>query len=372
MRAVAWAPRGDLFAAGGFDGKVAIWRADGSAAGVLAEQTSVIFSVAFSSIGGRLATVSADDRVRLWKMDGTPIGELPAEKPQVAMTAKLMPTDRTSQPPTAPVGCAVGGSAARSHRRTSLPTAAACSRSPFSRATTCSPSGGRPDGAALEPRWQQSEIGPRSTATSTRSPSRPTQGTAGSGNAGRIQPQSRRTARTGVMRACQEMIFGTVLSPARSGDRAVDWGTVKSTALDPFEPRPVLEAGKAARGLALDDGRLISGGLDGVLRLWSPDGKELETEHVGLPIQRIGLHPGGMWVSANGNTVLFLDRARNLRGTAIALPEAMSSSRRRLVRGSEGVERFVRMVSDEGRPLMSGAVAARSEPDEVRARLTKE
>ena len=110
-----------------------------------------------------------------------------------------------------------------------------------------------------------------------------------------------------------------------------------------------------------------------MLRVWTLPAGQAETFPIGLPIQAVGFDAAGIWVSANGDTVLFLDEKGRTRATALAgsaglvifTPDGWFA-------GSPGVERTVRLFGDSGRRLEPSDAAARLAPDRLLAALTND
>ena len=90
VRALAYSPRGDVLAAGGFDGRVELWDG-GSWRWFITQHPRPVLSVAFFPGGDRLATVAGDGRVRFWTLAGAPLGELAAGEPRIVTTAAVSP-----------------------------------------------------------------------------------------------------------------------------------------------------------------------------------------------------------------------------------------------------------------------------------------
>jgi WD40 repeat protein/GTPase SAR1 family protein len=66
---VAWAPDGRMFATGGIDEVVRLWRRDGRMTAALTGHDRAVLSVAFSPAGRLLASGGSDHSVRLWSLD---------------------------------------------------------------------------------------------------------------------------------------------------------------------------------------------------------------------------------------------------------------------------------------------------------------
>jgi WD40 repeat protein len=75
---VAFSPRGDLVATGGYDGRARLWTLEGQPVGEpLQGHRSVLTSLDFSPDGERIATAGLDNTVRLWTVSGVLLGTLP-------------------------------------------------------------------------------------------------------------------------------------------------------------------------------------------------------------------------------------------------------------------------------------------------------
>lgn len=82
VRALSFSPQGDVLASVGFDGMLRWWRLDGSpAGGAVTVQSSPVFSVAFSPRGNRVATAGKDDLLRIWNRDGSLSFIFPHDQP---------------------------------------------------------------------------------------------------------------------------------------------------------------------------------------------------------------------------------------------------------------------------------------------------
>ena len=379
VRALSWSLYGDVLAAAGFDGKVARWDAAGASLGEGAQHSAPIVSVALSPSGARFATASSDDRLRLWRSDGSLIALLPDGAPSwsttVALTAEgpvFASIDGTGNLRRFAIdGSTVHESPTGTQHRV---TAIALSPSgdllvaahddqsvallgPDGATTAKSKLWSYPDGAAVSPRADVVAL---------------------AGNPGNVELlNADGTPRTAPFRACREKIFGLAFSPVDEtlailceDDGAKLWtldGRPRGTLLEPQT------AAAHRRGLAFSASAdlLASGDRDGAVDFWALPARRLDDSlWVGLPIDQVGLHRGGSWVSANGNTVFFFDPGQRLVATAVVAPEGVIAFLPDgSFAGSAGVEGLARAFRADGTPLSAEESAERVAPRSIGAAL---
>lgn len=379
VRALSWSRDGDVLAAGGFDGMVARWDAAGASLGGGAEHSAPILSVALSPSGTRFATTSSDDRLRLWKSDGWLIAPLPTGAPSwsttVAITAEgpvFASVDGTGKLRRLGIdGATVQANPTGTRGRVTamalapngeLLVAAHDDRTvtllgPAGATTVKSKLWSFPDGAAVSPRGDVVAL---------------------AGNPGNVELlDADGTPRMAPFRACREKIFGFAFSPVEATLAILceDDG-VQLWTLDGKPRGPLLEPRAAAgmrRGLAFSASAdlLACGDRDGVVDFWALPARRLDdTLWVGLPIDQVGLHRGGSWVSANGNTVFFFDAEQRLVATTVVAPHGVIAFLPDgSFAGSAGVEKLARAFRADGTPLSAEESAERMSPRSIDAAL---
>ncbi|MFP5271772.1 WD40 domain-containing protein [Coleofasciculus sp.] len=80
VTSVSFSPDSQLIASSSWDGTVKLWRRDGTLVRTLSGHNDYIYSVTFSPNGKRLASTGADGMVRLWQVDGQLIRTISAHK----------------------------------------------------------------------------------------------------------------------------------------------------------------------------------------------------------------------------------------------------------------------------------------------------
>lgn len=381
VRALAFSPRGDVIATAGFDGMVRRWRPDGSPDGVVAKVEGPIFSVGFSPSGDRFASAGADNSVRVWNRDGSLLATLPrhgedaqivgvALAPKSAVIAAaddggglwLWNLDATAR-----------GGRMNANKRREIPLAFSptgdllAAPGPGGTVGQWS-SSGAPQGQPLHVSAQVSALAfsPTGDSLAIGTPQfqlwndgrklleRPIRDAdyiqriafAPKGDfivtgswLGELQvwgkdgtPRATRPKQTGW-----EYVTGVAVAPG--GDYLAATIGGDETQLLAFNldltPRgePLAKHGEVVTGVVFSPtGQLVTGGADGVVRLWTLPARQMESFEVGLPINQLGYWNNLLWVRAaddpvflqmappDGSTILFYDGRHELVATLLLRP----------------------------------------------------
>jgi WD40 repeat protein len=168
-----------------------------------------------------------------------------------------------------------------------------------------------------------------------------------------------------------EVIGSVVMTP--QGDSFIaTFGTVQ-TVVQEFDlslnPRgPPFEGHLGAiTGLAFSPrGRLVMGGEDGTVRLWTLPSREVQSIDVGLPIDQLGFWGYLLWVRADGRWLFFYETTGALVATMLLEPNGvLAFTPDGWYSASPSATRLLKLYDDTGTALSSDEVLARRSPANV-------
>jgi WD40 repeat protein len=356
VRSLSFSAQGDLIASVGFDGALRSWNLDGSPSVIqYAAHTGAVFSVSFSRRGDRLVTTGLDNKTHVWQRNGELAFNLPEGRPPGISTVAL-----ATKEPVLAVATKKGNARTWSFDGKLQATLQGTNNLPI-KGLTFSPSddaiAGGANGELGGIFWIWQRNGklrggpfrvPISVDTLAFDPSgetlaigtRPFQLWKGNEQ---LWEQPIRIADSvisiafppagdfivtgsvlghlhvwnldGTIRAYRPKqgieVAGTVVVTPQ-GDSFIATLGATQTVVQEFDlnlsPRGAPFEGHLGKvsGLVLSpDGRLVSGGEDGTIRLWTLPERELQTIFVGLPIDQLGFWRDLVWVRADGEWLFF-------------------------------------------------------------------
>jgi WD40 repeat protein len=384
VRALAFSPRGDVVASVGLDGTLRRWKPDGTPAGPPSNvHEGSVFSVAYSPRADWLATTSYDNVVRIWNRDGAEAFTLPHDRPsgvagialatQAALLAaaddrggvRLWNLDGT--PHGAPVSGQQQHPGALALSATSELLATGANDATvrmwdFSGAPHGQPmqtDGGQVAALAFSPSGELLAVGTaafqlwkdgqrlwqhtifaadyvQAIAFAPRGDFMVTGSWLGwievwnpDGSVRAVRPKHGIEFTTAVAVAPD----GQYLAAALGGSDSV----VQVFNLDLStrgEPLVNGEDGEVPTLTFSPDGHLVTGGADGLVRIWTLPSRQVESFEIGRPINQLGYWHNLLWVRAAddptflqdatepGGTILFYDPRHTLVATMIVRPDA--------------------------------------------------
>jgi WD40 repeat protein len=374
-RAVAYSPKGDLIAAAGFNGRVTFWGADGSKRGEVGYAFLPVISVAFTPAGDRVVVTASDDRLRLFAVDDARETAFPtAARGAVGgfAWARDEPLFAFANVRSGQIDLWSPGRSDRVERFAGAPGVRALAfgmddAGLIGTGKDRTVQVWRRDGSSLA---IDTDFGSWIDGV-TPSPDGKT--VAASGSPGTVQLLGLDGSKRFGYRPCGEVIYGMQFSADGTQIALLcDDGTVKWWGLNGSAGRAILAADAgAARGLALaPDGGVLSGALDGTLRLWSGSGKPVATHLVGLPIDQVGFFAGKVWARANGDVVAFFDSSGLVATLLLQADSWLAFTPAGWFSRSGEAGQHVRIFRPDGKALDAREVATRHAPDKVLAALT--
>ena len=422
VRAVSFSPRGDLIASGGWDGTLRLWDLTGSPRrDALETHLYNVFSVAFSADGIRLATTGFDNAVRVWNVDGSRELELPSGDKD-GVTAVALAAD-------APLLAAAYQSGAlqlwnldgspvitslEGHQGFVQALAFSAQRKVLASAGSDGTIrfwnfDGTPRGMpskyvktdrlfvkvdlVFSPRGDALAVGvdpfqlwnedrllwerPLRPADAIRSIAfSPGGDFIVTGSAlGDIEVWNLDgSARVGPLKQRTEYTAAVAMAPGGDYFAAVVGAspTVTLFNLDgTLRGAPLEQHFGAIRSLAFaPDGRLVSGGDDGVARLWTLPSGQVQTIDVGLPIDQLGFRGGVLWVRANRESVFFYaPNGTPLATMLLRRDAAVIYTRDGWYAGAPPTDRLI-LFDASGRALKPAEAASHMMPSRVMQALT--
>jgi WD40 repeat protein len=423
VRALSFLPGGDLVASAGFDSTVRVWNLDGSPHREATDAHKLaVFSVAFSPDGSRMATAGRDERVRLWTKDGARMSDFPEGNPDRIVTvafARNVPVLAAADKSGGVRLWNLDGSARGAPLVGHEGLVQALAFSPQQDALVSAgddgtlrwwdlngKSLGRPATFAKADRRIRSVdlvFSPQGDALAVgtapfalwnrgrllwRRPLRAADlitsiAIAPHGDfivtgsyLGDIQVWNRDgSERTPALKQRSEYIAALAMAPDGDYFAAVVGGINPVLTLFNLDgsPRGAPLEGHSGpiRGLAFaPGGTLVSGGDDGMLRLWTLPSGTAEVINVGLPINQLGFWGQLLWVRAGGESIFFYEADRTLRATMLLRRSAvLLYTPDGWYAGSGDVSRYVRVFDKEGQALERSEAARYLSPKDVLASL---
>jgi WD40 repeat protein len=414
VRSLSFSPRGDLVASAGFDGTLRLWNVDGSPqGGPINAHEGPAYSVSFSRDGERLASTGRDDRARGWYRDGAPAFDLTTSHPSQISVVALVADDAVLA-----VADDAGGVKTWSFDGTHRATLESNGKKPIQalafgpRGETIAGGGaeglvwrwgrdGRPRGGsinakgpvaalAFEPSGQTLAVGsgtfqlwnhqkrlwqaPLRNVDQVTSIAFPPAGD--SIVTGSLLGELQVWGLDGKSRAYRpkqgiEAVVSLVMTP--QGDSFIAaFGTVQ-TVVQEFDlglsPRGQPFEGHDGKltGLAFSpDGRFVTSGEDGTVRLWTLPARQVQTIDVGLPIDQLGSWRNLLWVRADGQWLFFYETTGTLVATLLLDPNGvLAFTPDGWYAATSPPTCLLNLFDDSGAALSPAQVLARRSPERV-------